>query len=241
MPRMDRLAVITVQLAISNTLSAYSLRDLLLREGEFNVVIVDRPDPRLPGLIVVEAGSVGELLNSEDPTRFIVITRGDTDELSRLWRAGFHFVVFDEDFRIAYIAILAAKQRFLATMRQQRESPMHLQGAASGLRGPFTLSDDLVDQEVSRRSAGVYVLDDSHDILSFHVAYVGSSNVDVNNQLHVHVGAYQRFMYEYCPSPRVAFEKECSLFHDFESQGNLLHPRRPSQSGWQCPRCRLFA
>jgi hypothetical protein len=38
----------------------------------------------------------------------------------------------------------------------------------------------------------------------------------------------------------VAFEKECSLYHDFESQDNLLHPRRPTGSGWLCPRCRLF-
>jgi len=225
--------VTTVQIAISNTLSAYSLRDILLREGEFNVLVVDKPDPRIPGLIVAEQGLLGDLLNSEEPTRFVVLVRGDSDELSRLWRAGFHYVVFDQDFRIAYIAILAAKQRFLATMRP-------LQPVASVLSGPFTLSDDVIDQQVSRKSPGVYVLDDSDDVLRFHVAHVGSSSVDVNNQLHVHVGAYQNFKYEYCPSPRVAFEKECSLYHDFESQENLLHPRRPAGSGWLCPRCRLF-
>jgi hypothetical protein len=110
----------------------------------------------------------------------------------------------------------------------------------SGLRGPFQLSDCAIDQEVIRRSPGAYVLDDSEDGLNFQAAYVGRSEIDVNNQLHVHVGTYHRFKYEYCDSPRTAFERECGLYHDFESDGMLLHPLRPPDSGWRCPRCRLF-
>ena len=112
--------------------------------------------------------------------------------------------------------------------------------AQNGLRGPFALTDEVIDQEVGQNGPGAYVLEDSADLTNFHVDYVGRSDTDVNNQLHVHVGSYKRFRYEYCSTAQAAFEKECILYHDFEPRDNPIHPQRPSSTQWKCPRCKLF-
>ncbi|HTW63155.1 MAG TPA: hypothetical protein VME17_01010 [Bryobacteraceae bacterium] len=112
--------------------------------------------------------------------------------------------------------------------------------AQNGLRGPFVLSDRVIDQEVSHICPGAYVLEDSSDLVHFQTVYVGRSDTDVNNQLHVYVGLYKRFSYQCCASAQAAFEKECALFHDFDPRDNPIHPQRPAQTHWECPRCSLF-
>ncbi len=112
--------------------------------------------------------------------------------------------------------------------------------AANGLRGPFSLTDQVIDQEVDERQPGAYLLEDSTDLVNFRVVYVGRSDSDVNNQLHVHVGSYKRFRYTYCSSAQAAFEKECGFFHDFEPQNSPAHPQRPAGTDWKCPHCSLF-
>ena len=77
--------------------------------------------------------------------------------------------------------------------------------AENGLLGPFELSDRAIDQEVRQRQPGAYALEESTDLVNFRVAYVGRSDTNVNNQLHVHVGSYKRFRYEYCSSAQAAF------------------------------------
>jgi hypothetical protein len=110
----------------------------------------------------------------------------------------------------------------------------------NGLKGPFALTDDIIDQEVSDRGPGAFALDDNYNGGGFKTTFVGRSDLDVNNQLHVYVGKYKRFKFVYCPSARAAFEKECKLFHDFAPQDNAVHPGRPAQSDWTCPRCNLL-
>ena len=105
------------------------------------------------------------------------------------------------------------------------------------LRGPFDLTDETIDQEVTLKEPGAYVLEESD--LGFQV-YVGRSDANLNNQLHVHVGSYRIFWYECCSSAQAAFEKECALYHDFEPQDNPIHPRRPAGIRWKCPRCSLL-
>lgn len=109
----------------------------------------------------------------------------------------------------------------------------------NGLRGPFALTDCIIDRVVTDRSPGAFLLDDSDDGGDFSVAFVGRSDLDVNNQLHVYVGRYRRFKFVYCPSARAAFQKECGLFHDFAPRDNI-HPHRPRGSQWTCPRCTLL-
>jgi hypothetical protein len=111
----------------------------------------------------------------------------------------------------------------------------------NGLRGPFALADNIIDQQVDVRSPGAFALGDSHNGDEFKAAFVGSSELDVNNQLHVYVGTYRRFKFVYCASARAAFEKECQLFHDFAPRDNLTHPPRPARSDWTCPRCNLIS
>ncbi len=113
--------------------------------------------------------------------------------------------------------------------------------AQNGLQGPFALSDQVIDREVSETRPGAYLLEDSADLVNFRVAYVGRSDINLNNQLHVHVGSYKRFRYEYSNSPQAAFEKECELYHHFEPRDNPIHPQRPLGTDWKCPRCSLFS
>lgn len=108
------------------------------------------------------------------------------------------------------------------------------------LRGPFALIDREVDRQVTRTSAGAYALNRGGSSGTFYVHYVGRSDVDINGRLKAHVGNYRRFMFEYCPSPKAAFEQECGLYHDFTPSDNLVHPARPAGSTWRCPRCSLF-
>jgi hypothetical protein len=112
--------------------------------------------------------------------------------------------------------------------------------AENGLHGPFALTDQVIDQEVSQGQPGAYVLEESADLVNFLVVYVGRSDTDVNNQLHVHVGSYKRFRFDYCSSAQSAFEKECALYHDFEPRDNPIHPQRPAGTKWKCPRCSSF-
>jgi hypothetical protein len=100
-----------------------------------------------------------------------------------------------------------------------------------------------IDLAVTKKSAGVYALGtESQDGKTFLVRYVGRSNDDVNRRLKDHVEKYYRFMYQYCVLPKDAFESECHLYHDFGETklDNEIHPRRPDNSGWKCPRCEVF-
>ena len=112
--------------------------------------------------------------------------------------------------------------------------------AETGLKGPFELTEVALQQEVGQKSPGAYALDRSHDSGGFHISYVGRSDTDVNERLRQHVGKYKRFKFEYFATPKDAFEKECGLYHDFNPPSKIIHPERPSQSGWKCPRCKIF-
>ncbi len=221
----------TVQLAISNADYLRTLRSLLAQDGDHQVLVVDQPDPGVPGLIVVDRDLMGASLDSGEPARFVVIApRAAYFHLSQLWQAGFHHVVFDRDPpTTAYLAVLSAELKLLAKTRQKI--------VKVGLRGPFKLTDDLIDAEVERTSPGVFLLSNRGRDGAFTVEYAGRSDTDVNNQLHVHVGTYERFQYEYCATAQIAFEKECGYYHELYPHDNAAHPRRAAGSAWKCPRC----
>lgn len=106
--------------------------------------------------------------------------------------------------------------------------------ASSGLKGSFPLTDDKINEEVSRTSPGAYALGYVKNE-SFYIDYVGRSDTDVNDRLHDHVGKYSRFKYDYFGSAKAAFEKECMLYHDFNPKDNEVHPARPNGTTWKCP------
>ncbi|MCH7693312.1 MAG: hypothetical protein IID50_07710 [Proteobacteria bacterium] len=111
--------------------------------------------------------------------------------------------------------------------------------ATSGLRGPFPLTKDGIDNNVTGTSAGAYALGATKDN-TFYISYVGRSDADVADRLKDHISAYKQFKYEFYDSAKAAFEKEGHLYHDFKPGGNVNHPARPSGTFWKCPRCTIF-
>jgi len=112
----------------------------------------------------------------------------------------------------------------------------------SGLRGPFSLKTAEVNGAVTVKSAGAYALGYTNQGNTFIIQYVGRSDDDVNARLQKHViEAYPQFKFEYYPSAKAAFEKECNLYHDFNPPDNKVHPARPENANWGCPRCAKFS
>lgn len=104
---------------------------------------------------------------------------------------------------------------------------------------------------VTEESAGAYALGNvkkkkknEKEVTIFLVWYIGRSDDDIKKRLKEWVGGkYSRFKFEYYGSPKAAFEKECSLYHDFgkkELLDNDRHPQRPDNTSWKCPRCNIF-
>ncbi|HYL36653.1 MAG TPA: hypothetical protein VEV17_12135 [Bryobacteraceae bacterium] len=103
----------TIQLALQNSEYSESLRCLLVRDGTHRVYVVDRPDLRLDGVIVIDGNQADTLsfLDGE-PERFVVITRKGSDHLAKIWDAGVRHVVFEGDPpSTAHLAIIAAEMR----------------------------------------------------------------------------------------------------------------------------------
>lgn len=114
---------------------------------------------------------------------------------------------------------------------------MLVQSTSTGLHGPFALVYDVVDAEVAERHPGTYVLGYIDDMGRFCINFVGSSPTDLKSKLKERIGTAQYFKYRHFASDRAAFEKECELYHQFLPSGNFLHPDRPPNTTWQCPRC----
>ena len=110
---------------------------------------------------------------------------------------------------------------------------------ATGLVGPYALTDKEIDSQVASTSPGAYALGHVENG-DFIVDYVGRSDIDLNDRLHDHVSSYQAFKFGYLGSASAAFAKECSLYHDFKPKGNSIHPARPNGTNWKCPGCRVF-
>lgn len=106
------------------------------------------------------------------------------------------------------------------------------------------LSEGRINRTVTRTAPGVYVLDKTTGGL-FQVSHVGRSDDDVKARLKQHVrSTYKYFKFDYATSPKNAFEKECELYHDFGGpEGKLdnnVHPGRPKDTDWKCPKCNTF-
>ncbi len=77
------------------------------------------------------------------------------------------------------------------------------------------LTAEAIDQAVGVTSPGVYALGSAQDSNILHILYVGRADEDVNRQLKSHVGAYAHFQFVCVPSARLAFDRECWLYHTF--------------------------
>ena len=121
---------------------------------------------------------------------------------------------------------------------------------STGLGRYYSLDDKTIDAVVKKKSAGAYVLGhiktekkNEKEIKTFIVEYVGRSDDDIKDRLKKWVSKYPKFKFGYYGSPKVAFEKECNIYHDFgekETLDNDRHPDRPKNANWKCPRCKIF-
>ena len=115
--------------------------------------------------------------------------------------------------------------------------------ATLNMNGPYELTTEKIDEVITRTSAGNYALGYVED-KKFKVRYVGRADSDLNDRLKDHIDeGYESFKYSYATSPKAAFEKECENYHDFgenKSLDNKIHPDRPDDSSWKCPKCNKF-
>ena len=108
----------------------------------------------------------------------------------------------------------------------------------TGLRGPFSLEREAIEEELVDRCPGAYALGFTDHLGRFSIMYVGSAGEDLKAKLREHIGTASQFKFRHFAEQRQAFEKECEMFHQFQPTGNFLHPSRPRGSDWTCPRCR---
>lgn len=108
---------------------------------------------------------------------------------------------------------------------------------SSGLNGPYPLIATIIDRTVAANRIGAYVLGHISGGNVFNITYVGRSDDDLAGRLKQHVGSYTQFKFGYFSSAVAAFEKECTLYHDFEPRHNEIHPARPRTGNHRCPRC----
>lgn len=111
-----------------------------------------------------------------------------------------------------------------------------------GMEGPYNLDTETIEANVTRTSPGNYALGRKGEEGKFLVGYVGRSDSDVGDRLKSWVGETKKplFKFSYATSPKAAFEKECENYHDFNPPDNDVHPDRPDDSDWCCPRCDIF-
>ncbi len=106
---------------------------------------------------------------------------------------------------------------------------------STGLNGPYKLTNERIDEIVTKKSPGTYALDKTDD-QPFKVSRVGRSDDDLNKRLKSYIsGKYKYFKYGYSSSAKAAFEKECELYHDFNPPDNTIHPDRPEGTSYDCP------
>ncbi len=113
---------------------------------------------------------------------------------------------------------------------------------STGLHGEYVLNENSINNNVTRISPGAYALGRIEGN-TFYIAYVGRSDSDIKSRLKDHIGNYSYFKYDYFSTAKLAFDKECELYHDFGSSvslDNKIHPDRPKNSNWECPRCTIF-
>ena len=104
---------------------------------------------------------------------------------------------------------------------------------SSGLIGSYPLTNEKIDSVVSEK-IGAYALGKLKDG-TFYISYVGRSDTNLNDRLHKHVGDYTDFKYRHYPTKKEAFEKECTLYHDFTPGDNKYHPDKPNGTNYSCP------
>lgn len=107
--------------------------------------------------------------------------------------------------------------------------------ANTGLEGPWPLTSDTIDKVVTEISPGAYALGKANAKGLLTVKRVGRSDENLNKRLHDYVDDYSHFKCQYYGTAKEAFEKECSLWHNFKPEDNPNHPDKPTGMNPPCP------
>jgi hypothetical protein len=132
-----RLGMETIQLAIADISYAAALRELLARDATWRVLNVKTPNPRLEGVMVLDAPALERLPSPmEKPERVVLITSNDPGQLARAWEAGIVSVVFENDsIDTAMLAIMATRLRVAKAVRGDGAGPPAAAGRPSSEAG----------------------------------------------------------------------------------------------------------
>ena len=123
-----------VQLSIADAGYAAALREALTRIGSWHVAMVDRPDPAMPCVLVLDESSFDQIpLPLADPQRVVLISEQDPQLLARAWYACIVSVVStDYSIPTIMVAIMAAALRVGKLQGVSSvNSPKSAEGAAS--------------------------------------------------------------------------------------------------------------
>lgn len=112
--------------------------------------------------------------------------------------------------------------------------------AKTGLIGPYRLTFDGISNVVVNTMPGVFALGHHDGEGRFCVSRIGRSDTDIGAELRNFIGSESLFKFDILSNSQAAFEKECSLYHDFSPRGNRVHPARPHGSDWKCPHCSVL-
>lgn len=104
--------------------------------------------------------------------------------------------------------------------------------------GPYSLTDEEIESNVSGGLPGVYALGSFRPDGSSAIEYVGRSDEDVRERLRLHTPySHAQFCFVYCQSAEEAYQIECELFHEFRPAENYVHPTHPEGSALHCAIC----
>jgi len=121
-------------LAIANGTYATTLRELLARNAGWKALIVESPNTRAEGVIVLDTRALESLPSGfPNPERVVLITQNEPQLLARAWEAGIVSVVFENDpMDTALLAIMAARLNVGKAARQEPTSSQAGRGARAG-------------------------------------------------------------------------------------------------------------
>ena len=110
---VDRSMMRTVQLSVADPVYSARLSEALSRSGPWHVESVERPDPTLPCVVVLDELSFAQLpLPLAHPERVVLLARQDPQLLAQAWDAGIVSVASVEDsLPTVLLAIMAARLR----------------------------------------------------------------------------------------------------------------------------------
>jgi len=108
----------------------------------------------------------------------------------------------------------------------------------NGMNGPFHLVEKSIDNYVMTTIPGIFMLGEIAN-KAFQVKFVGRDDHCLNHRLKEQLGRFTYFEFLYSMTPKEAYLRECTLYHEYSKKReleNIAHPLSPGRSIF-CPFC----